>query len=98
MQELARLVSLPEYFVLQGSRPNPFSSGSEIVFGLPEAAHVRLAVYDLLGREVARPVEASLPAGWHRAHLDGSRLPAGVYVVRMEAGERVLTARITRVQ
>lgn len=95
---LAREASLPDEFALRGGSPNPFSTSSEITFGLPEEAHVRLAVYDLLGREVSRLVEGTVPAGWHRARLDGSRLSAGVYVVRMEAGEHVSAAQITRVR
>ncbi len=94
----ARSAPPPEVFTLEGGSPNPFSSSSEIAFGLPEDAPVRLAVYDLLGREVARPVEGLTSAGWHRVRLDGARLAAGVYLVRMEAGGRVLTTRITRVR
>ncbi len=70
---------------LVGVVPNPFSRSTVVQFGLPEAAEVRLVVYDALGREVARLADGRLDAGWHAARFDGAALPAGVYVVRMEA-------------
>lgn len=88
----------PTDFVLVGGTPNPFLTDTEVVFGVPEDTRLRLAVYDILGREVARLVDGPTTAGWHRVRLDGTRLPAGVYVCRLEAGGRVLSARITRVQ
>jgi hypothetical protein len=87
----------PSEYVLEGGQPNPFGTSSDLVFGLPEAGHVLLAVHDILGREVTRLIDGSTSAGWHRVRLDGSRLPAGVYVVRLEAGGRVLSSRLTRV-
>ena len=52
---------------------------------LPEPAQVALTVYDVLGREVARLVDGARQAGAHREPLDASVLPAGVYVVRLQA-------------
>jgi hypothetical protein len=43
-------------------------------------------VYDVLGRVVARLVAAPQSAGWHEAVFDGSLLPSGVYLYRLEAG------------
>jgi hypothetical protein len=94
--------ALPEVFALEGATPNPFGEGTAVRFALPEAAEVRLVVFDALGREVARPVDGALGAGWHEAVLDGSALPAGVYVVRMEArgssGTFATARRITRLR
>ena len=42
-------------------------------------------MYDVTGREVARLVEGSLPAGRHRVHFDASNLPNGVYLYRLIA-------------
>jgi hypothetical protein len=55
-------------------------------------------VYDVLGREVARLVDAEREAGRHEATLDGSALPAGVYVVRLTAGPFVQAQRVTLVR
>ena len=56
-------------------------------------------VFDVLGREVARPLDgARLVAGAHAAPLDGARLPAGVYLYRVEAGGSSDTGALTRVR
>ncbi len=73
-------------YVLEGNYPNPFNPSTEIRFALPEAQHVRLVVYDVTGREIARLVDALLPAGTHRVSFDATHLPSGVYLYRLTAG------------
>ena len=87
----------PVAFALEGAHPNPFGAATTIRFGLPEAAEIRLAVYDALGREVAVLVDGSLEAGYHEAAFDGSALPSGTYLVRLVAASshRVATERVT---
>jgi hypothetical protein len=87
--------SLPAAYALDGAAPNPFRGEASVGFALPEAAEVRLAVYDLLGREVAVLADGPMEAGRHRARFDGRGLPAGLYVVRLTANEFIGTARIT---
>jgi hypothetical protein len=90
--------ALPEVFALDQNYPNPFASATEIGFALPEASHVRLVVYDVMGREVARLVDGHLQAGYHSAVLDGSRLASGMYLYRIEAGTFVATHRMALVK
>jgi hypothetical protein len=78
--------------------PNPFTGQARIGFALPEAARVRLAVYDVLGREVIVLVDGAREAGRHEAVLDGGALPAGVYLVRLAAGPFVQAQRVTLVR
>ena len=63
---------------------------------LPAAARVRLSVYDVLGREVAVLVDGEQAAGTHAAELRGGSLAAGLYVVRLTAGDATLVRRVTR--
>ncbi len=95
MAEASALAALPQAFALHAAYPNPFATQATLRYDLPQAAAVRLAVYDLLGREVARPVDGEVEAGSHAAVFDGRGLAAGVYVVRMTAGERAFTRRMT---
>ncbi len=76
---------MPVVFGIQSAYPNPFNSQMRIVYGLPEAARVDLAVYDLSGRRVADLINGSQSAGMHTVIFDGSGLPSGVYMVRLEA-------------
>jgi hypothetical protein len=86
--------TVPQVLQLE-AYPNPLTEAVTLSYALPEAGPVRLAVYDLLGREVAVLADGMQPMGRHEARLDG--LAAGVYVVRMEAGdgEELLTRRVT---
>lgn len=76
---------LPEEFNLGANSPNPFRESTTIVLAVPEAAHVTLGVYDVMGREVRRPVDGVLQPGWHNVSIDASGLSSGVYMIRMLA-------------
>jgi len=81
--------------------PNPFNPETNIRYSVGgvrnqslEAAKVRLAVYDLLGREVAVLVDEKLEPGIHEVTINGSHLSSGVYVYRLTAGNTVESKRM----
>jgi len=59
---------------------------------------VMLRVFDVLGREVARPVNGPLPAGRHEATFGAAGLATGVYIVRLDTGGQTLTHRMTHIR
>jgi len=69
--------------VFLGAHPNPASGATALRFRLARAAHVRMDVYDTLGRRVATLADGALESGEHELLLDGRRLPAGVYLCRL---------------
>ena len=71
--------------------PNPASSAVTVRFYVPRAGVVRLALRNVLGREVLARV-ISGRSGFHSAHLDISALPAGLYICVVEGGN-TLTSR-----
>ena len=73
-------------FALDPPRPNPAAAGVALGFSLAEAGVARLTVFDALGRRVAVVAEGVREAGRHAVPFDAARLPAGLYVVRLEAG------------
>ncbi len=75
--------------------PNPARGRTTLRYDLARPGRVRLAVYDLLGREVAVLVDGEAKGGHHELHVDGRGLPAGVYLVRLSAGADVQTRRVT---
>ena len=85
---------VPEAFALAQNYPNPFNPSTEIRFDLPEAVAVRLVIYDVQGREVARLVNGSLSAGQHRVTWDARQMPSGVYIYRLTAGAFIETRRM----
>jgi hypothetical protein len=78
--------SLPRAFALEQNFPNPFNPSTDIRFALPVAADVHLTVFNILGQEIAVLAEGPHTAGLHTVTFDASRLPAGVYFYRLEAG------------
>lgn len=75
--------------------PNPLSGRGTVRVSVPTAGHVRVAVYDVLGREVAVLVDGERPAGPYDVALDTGRLSPGVYVVRLVAGPEATARRVT---
>jgi len=65
--------------------PNPFRTSTRFGFTLPSAGVVDLRVYDLRGREVARPASGAFPAGTHHVEFRANELPAGTYFVHLSA-------------
>ncbi len=80
---------------VEGVAPNPFSGSTAVRYAVGEAGSVRIAVYDVLGREVAVLVDTEVEAGAHEATFDAAGLGAGVYLYRVEAGSEVTTGRMT---
>ncbi|MGB3542312.1 T9SS type A sorting domain-containing protein [Rubrivirga sp.] len=78
--------------------PNPASSRVEVAFALPVAGPVRLAVYDVLGRQVAVLEDGLVAAGEHRRALEVERLAPGVYVVVLEGAEARASRTVTVVR
>jgi hypothetical protein len=87
---------IPTTFGLEQNYPNPFNPGTSIGFGVSGLGSmwVRLAVYDLLGREVAVLVDEMKEPGRYQVTFDGSALASGVYLYRMTAGEFVESRRM----
>jgi hypothetical protein len=79
--------SLPAAFVLKQNYPNPFNGETKIGFRvLGLGSRVRLAVYDVLGREIAVLVDDQKAPGSYRVTWDASRMASGVYFCRLTAG------------
>jgi hypothetical protein len=88
-----------EGFLLEQNYPNPFNAGTVIGYTVQPARHtespeagggtgvgvVRLAVYDLLGREVAMLVNEKKAPGTYTVQFNASALASGVYVYRLTA-------------
>ncbi len=84
--------SAPLRFELAQNYPNPFNPVTQISYQLPHTDHVRLTVYDVLGREVKALVDADRPAGTHKVKWDGrdasgKTVAASVYFYRIETDE-----------
>lgn len=78
--------TVPIEFALRQNYPNPFNPTTTFSFDLPGSSHVVLTVFDILGREVARTVNETLPAGRYTRTFNASGLASGMYIYRLTAG------------
>jgi len=74
---------LPEAYMLLGNYPNPFNPVTTFRFALPQPDHIRIGVYDILGRQVATLADGVYPAGRHSVRWDASGFVSGLYFVHM---------------
>jgi hypothetical protein len=73
-------------FELAQNYPNPFNPSTMINFTLAKASDVKLAVYNVLGQQVATLLNKHMSAGSQSVVFDASKLASGVYFYRLDAG------------
>ena len=78
--------------------PNPAHGGTTVTLTLDAPSSASVTLSDLLGRRVGVLHEGPLGAGAHRIAADLSGLPAGVYLVRVEAGGAVVARTVAVVR
>ncbi|MCB2204619.1 T9SS type A sorting domain-containing protein [bacterium] len=80
---------------LDQNYPNPFRAHSTMQYHLPVMAHVRITLYDMLGRERRTLLDDARAPGTHSIQVDGSQFPTGSYLCRIvangESASRLLT-------
>lgn len=84
----------PEELRLYQNYPNPFNPTTTITFDLPQVSHVRLTVYDMLGREIRSLLDGTVNAGRHSVLFDASGLASGSYIYRLEGDNGVNLKRM----
>lgn len=88
---------------LHANVPNPFNPSTTFAFTIPRAASVRLSIYDVRGRLIARPLDAVLPAGDHSAKWDGrdrsgAEAPSGSYLAQVETPQGIRARKVQLVR
>ena len=78
----------PLEFGLEHAFPNPFNSTTTIRFAIDAEARTSLKVYDLAGREVVTLANQVMKAGRYTASFKAEGLASGVYICRLESGEK----------
>ena len=78
--------------------PNPARGGTEVIFMLPRRVEVSLDLYNLSGRRIRTLAQGIQEAGGHILIWEAHTVPAGVYFLRLQAGNESLTKRIVIVR
>lgn len=81
---------MPYSFRLDQNYPNPFNPVTRIEFELTKAQNVKVDVYNLMGRLVARLTDDNYDAGRHTIEWKPINLSSGMYFLRLEAQEGIL--------
>jgi hypothetical protein len=84
----------PVEFQLHQNYPNPFNPVTTISYSLPVRGEVSVVVFDLLGRAVSTLASGVDGPGTRRVAFDGTPLPSGVYMCRLQAGGLVRTTKM----
>jgi len=90
----AKINNQPGKFALSQNYPNPFNPSTKIDFELAKTEKVKLAVYNLLGEQVAVLVNGIRNTGSQTITFNAKNLSSGVYFYKLEAGSRVLTKKM----
>lgn len=70
-------------FALNQNYPNPFNPATQIAYQLKNPGMVRLAIYDMLGREIAVLVNERQESGFYSATWHAGGLSSGTYIYRI---------------
>ncbi|MBI1807830.1 MAG: T9SS type A sorting domain-containing protein [Ignavibacteria bacterium] len=82
-KEMVITVTPPDQFELFQNYPNPFNPSTTLSYQLSADGHVKLAIYNLLGQQVALSVDEEEHAGYHEITWDARNVSSGVYYMRL---------------
>lgn len=89
---------VPTDFLLQQNYPNPFNPETNIKFAVPKLANVRLAVYDLLGREVESLVNKQLTPGTYEVNWNAAKFSSGIYMYRLVTNDFSMVKKMSLIK
>jgi|GEM_PF-5465158 len=75
--------------------PNPFNNLTILRYQIPKKSHVRFAVYNIRGQQVAQLVDAVQPVGLYAVPFFGKELPSGIYIAQLSTGNVVKARKFT---
>ncbi len=92
--DVAPKAEIPEEYYLDQNYPNPFNSTTRLTYGLPEAGHVSLKIYDISGRVVQTLVDMQLKAGNHTTEWNARKVSSGLYFLQLKASDQTFTQKV----
>jgi hypothetical protein len=84
----ASAIEKPKTFLLGQNYPNPFNPTTTMDYQLAAPGYVSVVVYNTLGQEVARLVQAQQDAGYYSTAWNAGNSPSGMYYVRMTVSDQ----------
>lgn len=90
--------TVPGEIVLEPAYPNPFNPATQVRFQIAREGHVRLSIFDLLGREVDVILDGEHAAGVFTVTWRAERVPTGVYVIVLRTQGHLIARRVSVVR
>jgi len=94
VKDQVKVKNYPDNIELFTNYPNPFNPDTKIKFSLFQNEHIRLAVYDVLGKEVEILTDSQKSRGTHYFQFNASGLASGIYFFRLHTGSKILTKKM----
>jgi len=89
---------IPAEFKLYNNYPNPFNPFTNIRFDIPKSNHVKIIIYNTLGKEITTLVKEKLSAGSYEVDWNASDYPSGVYFYRFVTEEFTKTKKMLMIK
>jgi len=90
--------TLPTEFALHPVYPNPFNPSTMLSFDLPNVDDVLLSVFNINGQLVETLIHKKMKPGTHKIQWNPVNLSSGVYMVKIKAGQKTFTQKITYIK
>lgn len=76
--------------------PNPFNAKTMVNLVLADEANAEIKVYNASGQQVIELTHKSLPKGEHNIEIDGSELPSGLYLYKVQINNKVYSGNLLK--
>jgi hypothetical protein len=80
------------------NHPNPFNLSTTFSFDLPEAAQIKLRIYNLQGQVVAKLIDGMMEAGTHDIVFNASHLASGIYLYTFTTGGQTISGKLVLIK
>lgn len=87
--DISQTITIPSKYELSQNYPNPFNPSTEITYELPKSGNVKLSLYDVSGKELAKLVNQFKSAGKYSYTLSAENfsMSSGVYFYKLEVND-----------
>jgi hypothetical protein len=89
---------IPSMYSLSQNYPNPFNPSTNIKFAIPRSSDVKIAIYDISGKEIDILVNEKLQPGTYQTEWNASNYPSGIYFYKITSNEFSVTKRMTLIK
>lgn len=98
--EVKVFIEGPAEFNLSQNYPNPFNPSTKVKYSVPVSSTVKLTLFDVLGKEIARIFEGELEAGEYETAIsaDAFTLSSGIYFIKLETAGFQKSIKLTLVK